>query len=317
MNCMRITFRRRAFTLIELLVVIAIIAILIALLLPAVQQAREAARRSTCKNNMKQIGLAIHNYHETHSAFPLSTAGAVSKPNWRVFLLPFLDQAPLYNQLDMTNGNFLGNSYSGNAVLGGLIVPVYTCPSSSRDPKNNTTSGTYNNPLFGQTHMYVGIAGATPDPAVPTRSGQCAAGSYGSIYCRNGIIVPYLKTAIRDVTDGTSNTMVVAEQSGVVNNVDVSNNYYGGWSGSGAVAPPGDTHWGTGNTAIRYPINHQTESAGADNVWTGNTILNSFHVGGIHALMADGSVHFLSENIDFSLLSRLACKDDGQVIGEF
>ena len=254
-------------------------------------------------------------FHPAHGT--LATAGSVSKPNWRVFILPYLDNAPMYNQLDLVNGNYLGNAYAGTtSVLSNYKMEAFNCPSSSLDTNNNTTpAATFNNPNRGQTHRYTGISGATPDPA--GRTTECAGGSYGSIYCKNGIIVPYLFTRIRDVSDGTSNVMVIAEQSGRVNNGDISNNYYGGWSGSGGVAPPGDTHWGTGNVAIRYPLNQKTSAAGADQTWTGNTILNSFHVGGIHVLLADGSVRFISDNLDFNVLTRLACKDDGQIIGEF
>ncbi len=306
---------RKGFTLIELLVVIAIIAVLIALLLPAVQQAREAARRSQCKNNMKQLGLAIHNYHETLNTLPLATAGSVSKPNWRVFLLPYIDQAPLYNKLDMTSGDFSGLT-GANAVLCGVTVQLFTCPSTPL-PTNNTAIP--NNPATknSQTHRYIGISGAYPDPAGRNTTECNTAGSYGSTYCKNGLVVPYLITRLRDCTDGTSNTMIVAEQSGSVNNTDLSNNYYSGWSGSGGTAPPGDTHWGAGNTAVRYPINQKTSAAGADQTYTGNTILNSYHVGGIHVLMTDGAVRFVSDNINFTTLTQIACKDDGMVVGEF
>jgi prepilin-type N-terminal cleavage/methylation domain-containing protein len=109
---MIIMLRRRGFTLIELLVVIAIIAVLIALLLPAVQQAREAARRSQCKNNMKQLGLAMHNYHDTLTVFPMGVL-TDDRPNWRVFLLPYLDQAPLYNTLQINAGGFFAHSPAG------------------------------------------------------------------------------------------------------------------------------------------------------------------------------------------------------------
>src|SRR6056297_1446776 len=106
---------KRGFTLIELLVVIAIIAILVALLLPAVQQAREAARRSSCKNNLKQLGLAMHNYHDVHDCFPL---GMVHRINWRVSILPYLEQSTIFNQLDF-NESFQGNNPSVNTqVLG-------------------------------------------------------------------------------------------------------------------------------------------------------------------------------------------------------
>lgn len=311
--------RKLGFTLIELLVVIAIIAVLIALLLPAVQQAREAARRSQCKNNLKQLGLAFHNYHEALSCFPLSSAGSVSKPNWRVFILPYIDQAPLYSKLDMVSGNFLANAYPGNnSILAGLNVPVFNCPSSPL-PTNNTA--VLNNTLAGQTHCYEAISGATPDPAGMTAN--CGPGSYGSIYCNNGITVPNVKATMASVSDGTSNTLLIGEQSGTVGSTkqDLRNNYYGGWSGAGAGVPPADVSWGVGTTAIRYPINYNFSSgvapAGADQTYEGNTILNSFHVGGIHALMADGSVRFLSENMNFTTLTSIACKSDGMVVGDF
>ncbi len=143
--------RKRAFTLIELLVVIAIIAILIALLLPAVQQAREAARRSTCKNNMKQLGLALHNYHDVFNTFPIGQQPGNTRPNWRVGILPYMDQAPLYNQLDMVSGDFASPYTAPNDVLAGLIVAVYACPSSPLDP---TSTAPGNNGDRGQAHHY-------------------------------------------------------------------------------------------------------------------------------------------------------------------
>ena len=132
---------KRGFTLIELLVVIAIIAVLIALLLPAVQQAREAARRSQCKNNMKQVGLAFHNYHDTMRVFPYGVAWN-DAPNWRVMLMPYLDQAPLYNSLGgvKTGNGFWSHSPGSGATIGygssndairNLVLNVYACPSST------------------------------------------------------------------------------------------------------------------------------------------------------------------------------------------
>jgi len=246
---------RFAFTLIELLVVIAIIAILIALLLPAVQQAREAARRSQCKNNMKQLGLALHNYHDEHLAFPMGTQWSNSKPNWRVALLPFLDQAGLYNQLDTVSGDFLSQPYSGaNSILGGLLVDVYVCPSSTLD-QNSNGPPTKNNSSRGQTHCYVGIMGAFPDPA--GRTDQCSISNYGGQYCSNGMLLPNESARMRDCTDGTSNTMIVGEQSGRVGTQDIRSVYYGGWSGctfSGRVSntnPNGVDSWSSGVTAAQ------------------------------------------------------------------
>ena len=301
------------FTLIELLVVIAIIAVLIALLLPAVQQAREAARRSQCKNNLKQLGLALHNYHDNNLTFPLGARTTTSAPNWRVGLLPFLDQTPLYNQLNFA-GSFLGNGYTNNTILAGLAVQVYKCPSSplsSNAPVSNNTS-------LGQTHDYEGIMGAYPDPAGRAVS---SASNYGGFYTNNGLMLMNQPTRIRDCTDGTSNTMIIGEQSGSVGTTDLRNNYYGGWGGvsfsSTVPFAAGTDSWSAGSTAIVYALNSPTAGAGASNIYGPNTILNSYHTGGIHALLADGSVRFLSQNMNFGTLQQLGVRDDGLVIGDF
>jgi len=178
--------RRRAFTLIELLVVIAIIAVLIALLLPAVQQAREAARRSQCKNNLKQLGLALHNYHDVHLTFPLGGHTHYFWPGWRVAILPYIDQAPLFNQLTLsqptTNAGFASKrndtnslgGYGGNfAVLAGLALPIYKCPSSALDSNNNSTSPQLHNAERGQTHDYVGVMGAAISTDIGV-AGKCS-----------------------------------------------------------------------------------------------------------------------------------------------
>lgn len=309
------------FTLIELLVVIAIIAILVALLLPAVQQAREAARRSSCKNNMKQIGLALHNYHDVYTTFPV---GAIfsAKGNWRVSLLPYLEQAPAYDQINFVTGNFRGNSYAGNDVFKTLRVPGYRCPSSTHAMA--TTTG--NNSAQGMKIDYVGMAGATPAPGGSTACGTSTRYG-GNIYCDNGLLAGNSIFKMRDVTDGTSNTIIVAEQSGLVNNTDMRANYYGGWLGinQGTFRKPStvsgsDDYWGAGTTSLRYPINSSWKSGapgGANNPYDGSTIINSFHTGGIHVALTDGSIRFISENLDFTLLTLLCVRNDGQVVGEF
>ncbi|WP_417385328.1 DUF1559 domain-containing protein [Gimesia sp.] len=147
---------RRGFTLIELLVVIAIIAILIALLLPAVQQAREAARRSQCKNNLKQIGLAMHNYLDAFTTFPIGGLKNSRGPNWRVGLLPYFDQAPAYNQVSY-NASFWAHS-GLQAVFKTLRVPGYVCPSSPHGFVNADVPLSYDSMI----HDYVGITGAVP-----------------------------------------------------------------------------------------------------------------------------------------------------------
>jgi len=323
---------RSGFTLIELLVVIAIIAVLIALLLPAVQQAREAARRSQCTNNLKQLGLALHNYHDVNNSFPIGAPGN-QRPNWRYGLLPYLDQAPLYNQL-VVNGTWqsacsstsaYGQQYTNsNLILVGLAVPVYECPSSPLD-SNDPASAMCNYDRL-QLHDYVGISGATPDPA--NRSNVCSTGLTYGVFCTNGMLVPHKNMRLRDATDGASNTIMIAEQSGVVGTTDRRANYHGGWRGSSGsqaqdiTAITGALHI-SGITTVAFRINSKTTQSGgnttprSDGAYMGNTIVNSYHPGGINVLLGDGAVKFISENLDFTTFTRLCVRDDGQVVGEY
>ena len=330
--------RNRAFTLIELLVVIAIIAILIALLLPAVQQAREAARRTQCKNNLKQILLGLHNYHDVHLTFPqgqsLNGPGRSATwccgGNWRVMILPQMDQANVFNNVDFTGAYSFGGStnyarYAGGAeIFASLSLPAFLCPSSTIPA---TDTSVINNPQKGLVHHYVGISGSLGVP-----SGRNRNTDYGGRVRGNGLLGINRNAKIRDATDGTSNTIIVGEQSNYVNidgtKRNVTSNYYGGWSGMAgrrATDRAGRPHWGAGTTCLRYKINtgagenrvSRGSIPGADRTWDFNTILNSFHTGGIQVGLADGSARFISENIDFTNLQKLCSMDDGQIIGEF
>jgi prepilin-type N-terminal cleavage/methylation domain-containing protein len=242
--------RKLGFTLIELLVVIAIIAILIALLLPAVQQAREAARRSTCKNNMKQIGLAFHNYHETYGAFampysldlhdPPTPGDSLNVHSWGEMLLPFLDQAPLFNRIDMTVPPLsAGTAPVWNAVVMALgspgysamqltnmvsnqsaisaTLPVFNCPSTQGGPRVDINSKVGVDALFGlpsgtvkcqyASTDYTGVNGVLGRFTGPFYTGPSQAN-------REGILrQPNMCTKIRDVLDGLSNTWMVAERA--------------------------------------------------------------------------------------------------------
>jgi prepilin-type N-terminal cleavage/methylation domain-containing protein len=316
----------RAFTLIELLVVIAIIAVLIALLLPAVQQAREAARRTQCKNNLKQIGLALHNYNGTFECFPLGNHYNY-RSNWRVSILPYIDQAPAFMKMDFNGG---GGQFTGwaasydapNQFLAGYFVPGFNCPTSTL-PKNSTL-GVMNNFANGQTHDYVGIGGAVDETISPdwdpARRGQCSNIVYSGRDCYNGLLPALRHKSFKDASDGSSNTMLCAEQSGLLNNQDVRANYWGGWTGTslGRTTFPAVTGCEivTGITTLRYQINAKSAPSG-EQPWYLNTVINSFHTGGTHAVMADGSTRFLSENMNLATLIRLACANDGQVIGDF
>jgi prepilin-type N-terminal cleavage/methylation domain-containing protein len=317
--------RRSGFTLIELLVVIAIIAILIALLLPAVQQAREAARRSACANNLKQIGLALHNYYDVFNQFPIGTRhsqpGSSFGISWWVGVLPYVDQAGMYNKLTM-DGTHVGwtyNAYAGGAngvVAKGKSVPIMVCPSSPLPALKDAGDGYRIN-----APQYIGISGAangngfTNDP--PNRQWNCCGccssvggNTYGGRSSRGGILIPLGGVDMRQISDGTSNTMVVSECSD--------------FGRDGADAPVQ-----INNTTIRYAPNAARQigavpgpgsNPGLDGVGNNdgpNNGIFSPHPGGVQALLADGSTHFISENIDMLTLKRLATRDDRATIGEF
>ena len=340
--------RARGFTLIELLVVIAIIAILIALLLPAVQQAREAARRTQCKNNLKQLGLALHNYHDQAGVFP---PGYIYNPNsgapwlgtgWTTMLLPQIDQAPLYNQLNvvMTTGvPTLANT------LTQVPLAAFRCPSDTgSNTIVNTNVATANTALntpgsvaaaftnnFGRTN-YLGVVGwydADTTAAVAPRGLMIATapttGLFGGTFGENSRI------SIRDMTDGTSNSLVVGERytPSAVTNTTVG---HAAWVGAGnrggyAAGTVEGQAMVLGDVASAITVGDA--AAIGEGTWyrlNGNqsaavrgptTGFGSLHVGGAHFLLGDGSVRFLSDNLDYVIYRNLGTVRDGNVIGEF
>lgn len=344
-------YRRQAFTLVELLVVIAIIGVLIALLLPAVQAAREAARRMQCTNNIKQIGLALHGYHDQWNCFPpsesrpsnsTSTGSGTAYVNWVILVLPFMEQLSVYNEFDRT----LPITNAANATARGRTISTMLCPS---DPYNET-------PFKGTAHIRTtaygdgwargnyAANGAIAKRRYSTTDADCAAypTSLGwQDQTRRGVMGVNCAVGIAGITDGTSNAILVGEiRAGIVEADE-----RGTWAlGSAA----GSSLWGHGGIAgDAYGINsRQTnaddsvgcpaaqEAAGSPEALRdlgmacyvsgdGNQQgVRSMHPGGANMGLADGSVKFIGESIqvkpssstNLSVWDRLHASSDGQPI---
>jgi len=315
--------RRNGFTLIELLVVIAIIAILIALLLPAVQQAREAARRTQCRNNLKQIGLALHNYHDSLNQFPpgafwnlpastACAAGSHQKGSILIHILPYIDQAPLYNMYNFSicNTDVATFPAPSTTQLRSSVIPAYQCPSEIAG-RSNGTSGLHNYAAcFGPGRT----GGATGSPSCPCDASpffQWELPNTGANGVPGMFTRTYRTTSMRDCTDGTSNTIFFGEVRPTC-----SNHQNAGWANSNN---------GNGLTSTVIPINYNscdttaaTGSSPADCAkrcnWVTELGFKSLHTGGAHMLFGDGAVRFLSENISMQVYSRLGAKADGNPV---
>jgi prepilin-type N-terminal cleavage/methylation domain-containing protein/prepilin-type processing-associated H-X9-DG protein len=267
--------RRHAFTLIELLVVIAILALLIGLLLPAVQKVREAAARVQCQNNLKQIGLACHAYHDARKSFPPGYLATASYPSsspgwgWAAFLLPYIEQDNLYRQLNLTMP-----VESQSAIR--TMVPVYLCPSDQPpDAAFALTDATFTT-----------LANAAPSSYAAT-VGQDA--SEVDALTGDGVFYRNSRTRVADISDGTSQTVMIGDRAWVQTK--------GIWAGAvdGAVTRPGPqnvwpTTTGPGQALILVHNNWINITTDADG---GLDDFSSNHTGGVNVLFADGSVHFL------------------------
>lgn len=332
------------FTLIELLVVIAIIAVLIALLLPAVQQAREAARRTQCKNNLKQLGLSMHNFHDTFNKFPVGEYNDDhTQWGWTVYILPYFDQAPLYNTMvnvsadqncvwlppnmgggsngtafpgspnldpsmhagsagfgrcdtNNTCGNATITGGAGSSILNALICPSDVLPTKSVDGLAKTN--------------YLGNIGNSRSWGGTSLGGNAAANQNGMLLQCNDNNNTYV-VKMGDVVDGTSNTLLIGEitQS---NTATLAANKHPVWAGGrGQFGGYGSVTSGEvfRSADINFPINSKAT--------TNDFSFASQHVGGAHFVLTDGSVRFVSQNLDGLVYGNLGSRNGQETIGDF
>ena len=337
----------RGFTLIELLVVIAIIAILIALLLPAVQQAREAARRTECKNNLKQIGLGLHNYHDTFRVFPFgkgaSYPGVPVYARWsqHAMILPYIDQAPLYNSIDFnfppeTPGmagviNFMPPSVNPggqNAAASRAMIPMFFCPSDSAPVGSPGWPG-QNNYVANQGGW---LCDRSDQPGAPTDSSPSEV--------QTGVFYFLSKVRARDITDGMTQTAFFSEKrrgSGtpdpktdmfVISHQTTRDATYAACSGINPLtATPLTSKYGfswvmgenccTLYNHVATPNTFTCGGTGFPGTMTNMAMqvtANSNHVGGVHVMMCDGSVHFCSDSVDLNVWRAVGTRAGNEVV---
>ena len=317
---------RSAFTLVELLVVIAIIGILVALLLPAVQAAREAARRMSCQNNNKQLGLALHNFHDTFKHFPAGAQNDVLPvpiptpiayirgTSWLTFILPQIEQQAIYNSYNFA----VAYNTAANYAVGGNEIKAFKCPSGNNLRSGNGAEVFGTNNLACHTTHYYGVMGPSSrtSPSVVVFGGVTYNYVVGNptandAYATDGVLGQYRDTtgsvttghfgSIAEITDGTSNTMMVGERS--------------------MFLPPGQANdfraWTRGNNGgsgatknVTYPIG-STHYNGSNNF--NDISFGSSHPGGCNFVLGDASVRFMSKTIDFGLYRALASVRHGEV----
>jgi len=300
----------RGFTLIELLVVIAIIAVLIALLLPAVQQAREAARRSQCKNNLKQIGLAIHNYHDAHGTFPIASnqfgpAGTLVNDRaymgWGVGILPFIDQANVYNLYD----HRVDDVAAVNQKVRESFISIYGCPSDVNiGTMAAPESGGYDKRPFAIS-TYRGVSGRTDGTNLKyfDDARHFTGISRNFRGPMNAIGYGYSPTRLRDITDGTTNTLLVGEAS-----VRTKPERANLWAHSYSSYALGSITVGHANPSFgtEYAACQEVSTTLGTSLEPCKRFFNSEHTGGVHFLKCDGSVSFISLNVDRETLGGMA-----------
>ncbi len=353
--------RNSGFTLVELLVVIAIIGILVGLLLPAVQAAREAGRRASCMNNLKQLGLALQLYHDSYRKLPpagiremFNASGWSRQASWMVRILPQLEQSAAYNSASFSDSTFDNHSAGWTAparhwlAMSQLRLPTYACPSSPLPPALTYPTSSQTQALGAPPQIDIQIPDYAANSGSNFRGGTfvtapTAFWDWGGVHADNGVLPmllrpdwgnpPFAGTHVKLalLTDGTSNTIAIGEQGGFHQG---QHDYRAGsvrggfWSCGTASAPSNKNNY----VVTRYPINYSGDEWPAwgglrwDGGWQpnggevsfNNTAFRSQHTGGAQFALADGSVRFISENIQFETYTALMDRSDGAVVnGEF
>jgi prepilin-type N-terminal cleavage/methylation domain-containing protein/prepilin-type processing-associated H-X9-DG protein len=341
-----LTRRRGAFTLIELLVVIAIIAILIGLLVPAVQKVRDAATRAQCQNNLKQIGLALHAYHDAFKRFPPASTRIpdpnywMHGPTWWAYTLPYVEQGNVYNRTVFNNQPGVNNTFwfadtgaVNKSAYHAVVFPLMRCPGSNLPEWNVINSAQYQ----AYEPTYTAILGSDRHPTTDTTARNGPISDGGVLVLRT---TPQGAVRVGDIRDGTSNTIVVGEQSDfaspqqadpIYNDIRSSDSR-GGFMGTSYTTQPkgpgslsGCKGDGTtvrndncmrcyNTTTIVWPLGRKQYQFASMGDQRCGTPIQSVHQGGANVLLADGSVQFLSEGIDVNTFKNLVDRNDGNPV---
>lgn len=267
--------QRRALTLVELLIVVAIVSLLMAMLLPAVGAAREAARRTACHNHLRQIGLALNTYHDSHGTFPTGCAELETKRiAWSLLILPRLEQQPVFEAFDQR----YSYRHANNSRSAETVIPTYLCPSTARLATDRVWDRTGDRNRNGRRDP-------GDDLGATDYGGMAGSAFSGVVELLNGTLIYDRPIAARDISDGLSNTILVAEDSGR------------GWSWDG--------EWSNGENIF--------DQSGPINTLQNNEMWSD-HPGGASALYCDGSVHFLVESLTADVLGALCSRARGEPV---
>lgn len=329
--------RRTGFTVVEFFVVMAIIAVLVALLLPSVSRSREAARRTQCKNNLKQMGLALMNYHDTYQSFPagftLSSDGPYTGWGWGIQLVPYLDGRSYSNNVKFQNG--LQHEY--NQPHMNPTMPVYVCPSDPGERRvphlgvvttdvrgGEVTPASVDAVGVFSRSTYFAVAGYLPASLggiertaseSKLNSGRLGEGGLSALQARycdqrrfRGVFGQNSNVKLADLKDGTSNVMAVGERYSI-SNVSLGSVGHGTWLGVPDCTTSVGLSAALGDTSVKLNLGSKPRAE--------TTGFGSFHLSGAQFLFADGSVRFLNDNIELSTYRDLSTIDDGRQVGSF